>query len=96
MAMFRDVHTWEFIICIIAGLSSSRRVPEDTAAFVNEPVRGQVCIYSTKPTIIVIIDFHKRQQWQNLQCADLSLSLILQSVSQTRGPLANPISSSCL
>lgn len=28
----RDVHTWEFLICIIEGLSTFQRVPEDAAA----------------------------------------------------------------
>lgn len=61
-----DVHSWEFAICIIAGLGTSQRVPEDAAARVNEAARWRVCVYSSKSTIMVIIHFHKRQQWQNL------------------------------
>ena len=84
------VHAWEFVICIIAGLGTLQGVPEDAAAAVTESARCQVCVYSTKSTIMVIIYFHKRQQWQNLQCTDLSLSFILQSVLQMRGLLTNP------
>lgn len=46
--------------------------------------------WNTKSTIIVIIDFHKRQQWQNLSSADLSLSFISLSVLPAKSLLTNP------